>query len=138
MKIMPEAVRDLPTALPTADISTATPETTGSEDLIFYGKQFSDFRISLMDKTGETVSFVDMEVQLWGYYNKDSKPVLFFSDDKVDGAVGKEDLPVDKILAYDYIYIRQSTTLNAIGGTGASNPAGSYQFVWNNKDKGNN
>ena len=115
MKISPADFRTLPVNLPDQDITLVGHTPEDNDDLIKFGKQFVDFRISLMDATSVTKAFTDLEFEIWGYPTVDHPPRLIAYKKAIDGLVGLADEPVDQILAYDYLYVRQSQNANPVG-----------------------
>jgi len=136
MELKNATARALLSTLPSADISLATPEAPINADLFYFDKQWSDFRIILFDADGETTSFVDMEIELFGYIYNTQKPTLIYKAE-VSSDRGMISVPVENIIQYDYIIARQSADKNAIGATGAGKTAGKYQFAYNDKKAGN-
>ena len=128
MIIKPDVKRDLPIAVPDQDITAAGKTPADNADLIKFGRPASEIKISLLDKDGETTVFANMEIEIWGYPTVNHPPALVLKADKIPGYKGRSDLPVENSVAYQYLYVLQTSDVNAIGVTGTDNPAGQYQF----------
>ena len=128
MIIKPDAKRDLPIAVPDQDITVAGKTPADNADLIKFNQPGSSATIDLLDKTGETVVFANMEIEVWGYPTVNHRPTLVYKASKIPGYKGRSSLPIGNDVAYQYLYAMQTADENAIGAAGANNPAGQYQF----------
>lgn len=132
MRIINETKRNLPTALPAQDISATGTPPDPSNDIKLYDKPYQDLYVVLEDSTGADVAFSDVELEMWGYFDNDSTPMLIYKA-TIDSDHGKIMVPINDIPAVKYVYCRQAADSNPVGATGASNAACDYQIVLNAK-----